>query len=185
MLSGLPGCVTASSPSSAPTPLSTSGSKPMFPTEADIRSIAGKPVGTVLRRERIATSLGNATAWKIDYVSKDSHGKLQRVGGLVVAPNSGKANRPVMTWCHGTTGIGDAGCPSALPDPARELSTYFGANSPPRSTMASRGPNGSSMPVGSSVPPTTRVWVLPGCTSTRSTGATPWMVSPSSMPSGT
>lgn len=129
MLSGLSGCVTASSHSSAPTPLSTSGSKPMFPTEADIRTIAGKPTGTVLRRERIPTSLGNATAWKIDYVSKDSHGKPQRVSGLVVAPNSSKANRPVLTWCHGTTGIGDAGCPSALPDPARELSTYFEANS--------------------------------------------------------
>jgi len=31
----------------------------------------------------------------------------------------------VMSWCHGTTGLGDAACPSAQPDPARELITYF------------------------------------------------------------
>gem|GEM_PF-3999555 len=62
MLSGLSGCVTTSSHWPRPKPLSTSVVKPMFPTEAGIRSIAGKPVGKALRRERIATSLGKATA---------------------------------------------------------------------------------------------------------------------------
>jgi len=30
-----------------------------------------------------------------------------------------------MMWCHGTTGLGDAACPSAQPDPARELTLYL------------------------------------------------------------
>ena len=34
-----------------------------------------------------------------------------------------------MTWCHGTTGLGDAACPSAQPNPARDLITYFDAPS--------------------------------------------------------
>lgn len=28
-------------------------------------------------------------------------------------------------WCRGTTGLGDSACPSAQPDPARELALYF------------------------------------------------------------
>lgn len=33
----------------------------------------------------------------------------------------------MLTWCHGTTGLGDAACPSSQPDPARELTVYFSA----------------------------------------------------------
>jgi len=51
------------------------------------------------------------------------------VTGFVVAPASAASDRPVMTWGHGTTGLGDAACPSAQPDPARELITYFEAES--------------------------------------------------------
>jgi len=35
----------------------------------------------------------------------------------------------LLTWCHGTTGLGDAGCPSAQPDPVRDLISYFDAPS--------------------------------------------------------
>jgi hypothetical protein len=45
--------------------------------------------------------------------------------GLVIVPTGADPDLPVMTWCHGTTGLGDAACPSAQPDPARELITYF------------------------------------------------------------
>lgn len=34
-----------------------------------------------------------------------------------------------MSWAHGTTGLGDAACPSAQPDPARELTLYFAPGS--------------------------------------------------------
>ena len=46
----------------------------------------------------------------------------------MIVPEAAHDGR-VMTWCHGTTGLGDAACPSTRPDPARELVTYFTAAS--------------------------------------------------------
>ena len=71
------------------------------------------------------TSITGARAWRIRYVSRDVHDVAHEVSGLVIAPAGPGANRPILTWCHGTTGLGDAACPSAQPDPARELITYF------------------------------------------------------------
>lgn len=59
------------------------------------------------------------------YISLDLNDVKHEVTGLVIAPSRPGANRPIVTWTHGTTGIGDAACPSAQPDPARELSLYF------------------------------------------------------------
>ena len=53
------------------------------------------------------------------------NGVAHEVSGLVIAPKTSGEQRPIFTWCHGTTGLGDAACPSAQPDPARELITYF------------------------------------------------------------
>ena len=80
---------------------------------------------TLLSSERIETSIRGAVAWRIRYRSQDMHGRPTESTGLIIAPESAGENRRVMTWCHGTTGLGDAGCPSAQPDPARELVTYF------------------------------------------------------------
>lgn len=82
-------------------------------------------VGTLLSQERIETSISGATAWRVRYVSRDVNDVTHEVSGLVIAPSEAGADRPILTWCHGTTGIGDASCPSAQPDPARELITYF------------------------------------------------------------
>ncbi len=81
--------------------------------------------GTLVKHERIATSIKGAQAWRVLYVSRDMHGISHLSSGLVIAPLGTGANRPVVTWCHGTTGLGDAGCPSAQPDPACELVCYF------------------------------------------------------------
>ncbi len=59
------------------------------------------------------------------YTTRDVNDVAQESTGLVIAPAGPGDNRPIFTWCHGTTGLGDAGCPSAQPDPARELITYF------------------------------------------------------------
>jgi cephalosporin-C deacetylase-like acetyl esterase len=91
--------------------------------------IRGKTAGTLLYREAIAVSITGARAWKVRYTSKDVNGKLNEVTGLVIAPNTAGRNRKVITWCHGTTGLGDAGCPSAQPDPVRDLISYFDASS--------------------------------------------------------
>lgn len=81
--------------------------------------------GTLLAQETIATSIPGACAWRIRYASRDVHGLPTEVTGLVVAPVESGEDRPLLAWCHGTTGLGDSACPSAQPDPARELTTYF------------------------------------------------------------
>ncbi|MGI9116498.1 MAG: lipase family protein [Gaiellales bacterium] len=81
--------------------------------------------GALLASEEIATSLEGARAHRIRYASMDVNGVATESTGLVIAPAAPGSDRPVLTWTHGTTGIGDAGCPSAQPDPARELITYY------------------------------------------------------------
>ena len=83
--------------------------------------------GTLLHQEEIATSVSGARAWRVRYSSRDVNGLEHEVSGLVIAPTGEGTDRPVLTWAHGTTGLGDAACPSAQPDPVRELTTYFTA----------------------------------------------------------
>lgn len=81
--------------------------------------------GTLLHHEPIDTALTGARAWRIRYASRDVNGRPTESTGLVIAPTAPGTDRPVLTWLHGTTGLGDAACPSAQPDPARELTVYF------------------------------------------------------------
>jgi hypothetical protein len=91
-------------------------------------SLMTKP-GTLIKHEEISTQLTGAKAWKVRYHSSDVNDRPHEVTGLVMAPEKVDGDRPVMTWGHGTTGLGDASCPSAQPDPAREIITYFEAES--------------------------------------------------------
>lgn len=79
---------------------------------------------TLLARESIDTSITGAEAHRIRYRSRDLRGRFTESTGLVIVPR-GASDARVITWCHGTTGLGDAACPSLQPDPARELTTYF------------------------------------------------------------
>lgn len=81
--------------------------------------------GTLLGSEPIDTSIKGARAWRVRYASRDTNGVATESTGLVIAPVSPGTDRPILTWAHGTTGLGDAACPSAQPDPARELTVYF------------------------------------------------------------
>ncbi|MEG0029187.1 MAG: hypothetical protein RR713_07450, partial [Aurantimicrobium sp.] len=83
----------------------------------------------LISSEKITTSLTGAQAFRIRYRSSDLHGKGTESTGLVITPSEHQEDRKVLTWAHGTTGIGDAGCPSTQPDPARELVTYFQSGS--------------------------------------------------------
>lgn len=85
--------------------------------------------GTLLRHTLIHTSIRGARAWRIGYSSRDANGVVHEATGLVIAPDGDGRDRPIMSWCHGTTGLGDAACPSALADPACELSLYFSPQS--------------------------------------------------------
>lgn len=79
----------------------------------------------VISHEQIETSVTNAVAYRVVYHSTDVRGDATTCSGLVIAPRGSGQNRKVFTWTHGTTGLGDAACPSAAPDPASELKTYF------------------------------------------------------------
>ena len=87
--------------------------------------MTGRSPGTLLSQERIDTSITGATARRIRYVSSDVNDVVHEVTGVVISPAAPGGSRPIMTWCHGTTGLGDAACPSAQPDPARELALYL------------------------------------------------------------
>ena len=91
--------------------------------------ISGKTPGTLISQEEIGASVSGARAWKVRYISKDVNGVLNEVSGLVIAPTAAGKNRKLLTWCHGTTGLGDSACPSAQPDPVRDLISYFDAPS--------------------------------------------------------
>ncbi len=86
--------------------------------------VTGEP-GTLLSQEPVDTAINGARAWRVRYISRDVNDVARESSGLVIAPSARADNRPLLTWCHGTTGLGDAACPSAQPDPARELITYF------------------------------------------------------------
>lgn len=79
----------------------------------------------LLHQEEIPTSVAGAVAYRIRYASYDLKGRPTESTGLVIAPATPGVDRRVMSWAHGTTGIGDAACPSIQPDPARELTLYF------------------------------------------------------------
>ena len=83
----------------------------------------------LIKQEKIPTSITGAEAFKVHYRSHDFSGRPTEATGLVIAPSAAGENRKVMTWGHGTTGMGDAACPSAQPDPARELALYFASGS--------------------------------------------------------
>lgn len=83
----------------------------------------------LISSEKIESSLTNSIAYRIHYHSSDLHGKATESTGLVITPYEHQEGRKVLTWAHGTTGLGDAACPSAQPDPARELVTYFQSGS--------------------------------------------------------
>lgn len=81
--------------------------------------------GRLISHEQIPTSLHGARAHKVRYTSLDTNGVATESTGLVIAPSGEGSGRPILTWLHGTTGVGDAACPSAQEDPARDLITFF------------------------------------------------------------
>jgi len=90
------------------------------------------PENVLIEHRPLDTQLIGAVTWWVRYRSHDIHGNSTESTGFIVAPREDPADgaeRQVMTWCHGTTGLGDAGCPSAQPDPVSELRTYFESGS--------------------------------------------------------
>ena len=107
---------------------------PMPPFYASVMKISpeGK-LGQVISKEKIATSLKGAQAWKIAYISSDVAGRKTIATGTIIAPvgPSPKEGRPILAWAHGTTGSAQNCGPSQIIDPTAALNEYFlmGGNS--------------------------------------------------------
>jgi len=70
--------------------------------------------GTLLRSERAAEQTPGATTWRILYTTTDGDGTARPASGLVVIPDDGAAEHPVIAWAHGTTGYAQQCAPSLL-----------------------------------------------------------------------
>lgn len=107
---------------------------PMPPFYASVMKMApeGK-LGQVISKEKIATSIKGAQAWKIAYISSDVAGRKTIATGTIIAPvgPSPKEGRPILAWAHGTTGSAQNCGPSQIIDPTAALNEYFlmGGNS--------------------------------------------------------
>jgi alpha-beta hydrolase superfamily lysophospholipase len=81
-----------------------------------------KAPGTIIRSTPITAPSG-AKAWKVLYHSRSVNGDDIAVSGVVVVPTGAapKDGRPVVTWAHGTEGLGDDCAPSKDADTATTL----------------------------------------------------------------
>jgi pimeloyl-ACP methyl ester carboxylesterase len=106
----------------------------MPPFYASVMKMApeGK-LGQVIAKEKIATSVKGAQAWRIAYISSDVAGRKTIATGTIIAPvgPSPKEGRPILAWAHGTTGSAQNCGPSQIIDPTAALNEYFlmGGNS--------------------------------------------------------
>lgn len=90
----------------------------------------GGKLGQVIKQEKIATTVKDAQAWRIAYISSDVNERPTISTALVVAP-IGKAptgGRPIVAWAHGTTGTAQSCGPSQVLNPAVSLNQYFLVN---------------------------------------------------------
>ena len=84
-------------------------------------------LGQVISKEKIATSVKGAQAWRIAYISSDVAGRKTIATGTIIAPigPSPKEGRPILAWAHGTTGSAQNCGPSQIIDPTAALNEYF------------------------------------------------------------
>ena len=82
---------------------------------------AGRASGELLKCEPVAAPAG-ANAWRVMVASRTWDDQQVPVTGIVVAPKARtKTLRPVLSWCHGTTGGNRAAAPSLADKPAQDF----------------------------------------------------------------
>ena len=98
--------------------------------QAAMQMKAEGKLGQILKKEKVATPVSGAQAWRIAYISSDLTGKKTISTGLVVAPIGAApaGGRPIISWSHGTTGNAQNCGPSQVENPAQSLNQYFLTN---------------------------------------------------------
>lgn len=109
-----------------PMPAQAAPSLPPFYIAASQLAPNGK-LGQVLKKEKVATEIPGAQAWRIAYISSDVSDKKTISTGLLVAPTGPilKEGRPIVSWSHGTTGSAQNCGPSQQFNPAVDLNEYY------------------------------------------------------------
>jgi pimeloyl-ACP methyl ester carboxylesterase len=81
------------------------------------------PIGEVMRRQPLGTSVANGTAQRILYRTQKADGTVTFTSGMVFIPSSAASGgpRPVVAWAHGTVGMGDQCAPSRTPNPVKNI----------------------------------------------------------------
>ncbi len=84
-------------------------------------------LGTVIKAEKIETTVKGAEAWRIAYISSDVLDRPTISTGILIAPigPAPTEGRPVVAWAHGTTGTAQTCGPSQVLNPAQPLNQYF------------------------------------------------------------
>lgn len=80
------------------------------------------PIGEVVRREPLGTSIANGSGQRILYRTQKANGSVTFTSGMVFIPNGTTDKpRPVVAWAHGTVGMGDQCAPSRTPNPVKNI----------------------------------------------------------------
>jgi len=76
--------------------------------------VSSKAPGTLLKYEKTTVARVHATAYRVMYISTGIGGKNVAVTGMVFVPPAAAptSGRDVVTWSHGTNGMGDICAPS-------------------------------------------------------------------------
>ena len=84
-------------------------------------------LGQVIMKEKVATTIPGAQAWRIAYISSDVNDLKTISTGLLISPvgQAPKEGRPVISWSHGTTGSAQNCGPSQQFNPAVALNEYY------------------------------------------------------------
>lgn len=87
-------------------------------------------LGTVVKSEKIPTTMPGVNVWKIAYVSSDVQERKTLATGIIAAPQgiAPQSGRPIVAWAHGTTGTAQTCGPSQVINPAQPLNQYFMLN---------------------------------------------------------
>lgn len=101
---------------------------PFYEASAKIKP-EGK-LGQIVKKEKVATPISGAQAWRIAYISSDVNDRKTISTGLLISPvgKAPKEGRPIVSWSHGTTGSAQNCGPSQQLNPAVDLNEYYLTN---------------------------------------------------------
>ena len=92
----------------------------LTPFYTSVPDCSGRPAGELLKFEAVPAP-ERACAWRVMVASRTWDDRPVAVTGLVVAPTArAVAPRPVLSWCHGTTGGNRQAAPSLAERPAQD-----------------------------------------------------------------